>query len=158
VFDTWLHRTHPVHGEFSHCMHRRATKRTSVTVASATMTGAVSGVKPSDPTLGRVDVDDAIGRRRVALDPRPEYSGSSVTSFSSWHATTHRPHPMQVLVSTTKPQRWAVGSYRAEIGSTFSMGPAAVMPVSQSNNRVEPARHGTATAPSRRTWRRDSCG
>ena len=99
-----------VQGDASHCMHRRGTKRTSVTADPAIDLGAGAASKPLMPPSGESTWTTPSAVVVCRSTQVRVYSGSSGMSFSSLQATTHSPQPMQLFVSTTKPHWWAVAS------------------------------------------------
>ena len=93
-----------------------ASSRTACTGAGtnwlALTAAAIGPARPAKPLLpasgdSTITVPPAVDvRRSTQVRVCPTSSG---TSFSVLHATTHLPQPMHCAVSTTKPQRWAVG-------------------------------------------------
>src|SRR5512140_3965322 len=99
-----------VHGESSHCMHRRGWKNDEAAVLPSDPGAVQVAGKPLMPASGastnRVPSVMVVWRS-TQVRVNSEDSG---TLFSSLQATTHSPQPMHLAVSTTKVQAFDFGS------------------------------------------------
>ena len=99
----------PVHGLSAHCMHSRGSKNDDVAVLPSEPGAVHAAGKPLMPASGSstyIVPSVIVVCRSTQVRVNSDDSG---TWFSSLQATTHRPHPMHLAVSTTKVQAFAAG-------------------------------------------------